>query len=660
MKYRPEIDGLRALAVVPVVFFHAGLDLLQGGFIGVDIFLVISGYLIAYLILQEKAENKFSLAQFYERRARRILPALFVVILFSSVFAFLFLTPSQLSEYSLSIIAVLTFSSNLFFYLKTGYFSSAIDEKPLVHTWSLAVEEQFYILFPLLMLLSWRYLRKNLFGILVILTIISYLFAEVLSRTNADLSFYAMPTRAWELLAGALCALGVLKSREERSNELFSAVGLALILGSIILLHKHLPHPSFYTLPAVIGTCLILVFGTATMVARILSTPLIVWIGLVSYSAYLWHQPLLAAVRIMSLNEPSQIHLVTTALMSFGLAAISYRYVETPFRKKSRSGKYFISLKVLVWCLGICAFLLCSIGLIGYFFKGLPARFSIPESVTKTIERSTNAYACFDLPYPHESEKWGCDIGVEKEHDAYDFLVWGDSHLLVTYNAFLKAAESTRSKGFYVGIRQCVPLLGVHALRYDQQERNCYKLNKRVFNYVREKRIPKIILVARWSYYSTGGYDGRTFSYIGQTPDSKRSPEISMETFKKALVKTIEAYAEIGTEVIILEQVPQQKLHPEEIYFSAYRSKQPAQVIAKLSVSRKDNKLMQKAAMDEIYLVESRSSNLEVVGTTDVFCNKTCLVGTQEVSYYYDEDHLSISGSEILFPIVKKIMGDND
>ena len=207
MLYRKEVDGLRALAVIPVIFFHAGFSVLSGGFVGVDIFFVISGYLITYLLLEEHAKGDFSLLTFYERRVRRILPALFFMLACVIPAAWFFLLPSQFKEFSQSIAAVVLFISNVFFYFKTGYFASAVDEKPLIHTWSLAVEEQFYIFFPLLLMLVWRFCKDKLVAILVVLTVLSYILAETMSRTYPSLSFYAMPTRAWELLAGALCAV---------------------------------------------------------------------------------------------------------------------------------------------------------------------------------------------------------------------------------------------------------------------------------------------------------------------------------------------------------------------------------------------------------------------------------------------------------------------
>jgi len=653
MKYRPEVDGLRAVAVVPVIFFHAGVESLTGGFIGVDIFFVISGYLIAYLLLEDKSKGKFSLLDFYERRIRRILPALFFVILVTTALAWFIMLPSQMKEYSQSILAVLAFSSNIFFYFKSGYFSSTIDEKPLVHTWSLAVEEQFYILFPLLMFLSWRFLKHNLKWLLIAGVVSSYILAEFLSRTHPELSFYLMPTRAWELLLGALCAQHIHNSGGKLySNNVAAFFGFLLILGSIFFLTEHLPHPSFYTIPAVVGSCLVILFANNTFVGSLLSSKLFVAIGLISYSAYLWHQPILAMIRIKSFEEPGQIALISLASLSFLLAAISYRFVERPFREKL-NGVYRLSIKTTLLVLGSLAIVIAAFGVLGHIKNGFYERFSMPSDVASTIERSTNAYACFDLPYPHTSEKWGCDIGAGDSADNYDFLVWGDSHLLVSFNSFVTAAQNTDQKGFYAGIRQCTPFLGVHALRYDQEERNCYQLNKRVFEFVKSKKIPKLILVSRWSYYSTGGYDGDTYSYIGLSPDSDRSPEMTRKAYLSGLEHTIAAYSEIGVEVVFMEQVPQQKFHPEELYYLAFSGGDPGENLNRFSVAKEEHLSMQKFVMDVFRYEVGKHDNLSILYTTDVYCDDKCSVGTDKHSFYFDQDHVSVEGAKKLVPAIE-------
>lgn len=655
MEYRKEVDGLRALAVIPVIFFHAGFSLLSGGFVGVDIFFVISGYLITYLLLEEHSKGNFSLLRFYERRVRRILPALFFMLACTLPAAWYWLLPSQFKEFSQSIAAVVLFCSNVFFYFKTGYFASAVDEKALIHTWSLAVEEQFYIVFPLLLMLVWRLCRDKLAGILIAIAIVSYIAAEVLSRSYPSLSFYAMPTRAWELLAGSLCAIFLFKRQRLPSHTPLALAGLLLMLLSFFVLHKSLPWPSFYTLLPVIGACLVILFAHNTPVARVLSTPMLVGLGLVSYSAYLWHQPLLAFARVGFLGGAPQWLLYLLAAAAFPIAALSWKYIEQPFRKK-RDKAFVLPVMALAAMVIVSAGGLMLFAAAGHIKQGFQHRFALPESVANTIARSTNAYQCFDLPYPHREQRWGCDIGDQSEDKPYDFLVWGDSHLLVSYNAFVAAARNKQARGFYVGIRQCTPFLGIHALRYDQQERNCHQLNQRVFEFVKAQKIPKIILVSRWSYYASGGYEGDNYSFIGLAADDKKTPENSQRAFDQGLKQTLEAYQAIGVEVVLMEQVPQQKLHPEEIYYRAYAQSDIEAALTKLSVTKQAHLAMQSAVMTRFDQQAEIYPHLRVLRVSDAFCDERCLVGDASASLYFDEDHLSIEGSKKLEPILEEVL----
>ena len=260
MKYRAEIDGLRALAVLPVILFHAGFEWFSGGFVGVDVFFVISGYLITTIIISEMAEGKFSIINFYERRARRILPALFFVMAACLPFAWLWLTPSDLKDFGQSLVAVSTFSSNILFWLESGYFASAAEFKPLLHTWSLAVEEQYYILFPIFIMLTWRLGIKWLLILLSIIFFISLGAAQWGAYNRPSASFYLLPMRGWELLVGVFAAfyLNYNKHLESQTlNQILSLIGFGMIAYSIIAFDETTPFPSLYALIPTIGTSLL-------------------------------------------------------------------------------------------------------------------------------------------------------------------------------------------------------------------------------------------------------------------------------------------------------------------------------------------------------------------------------------------------------------------
>jgi peptidoglycan/LPS O-acetylase OafA/YrhL len=309
-EYRTEIDGLRALAVLPVISFHAGFDIFSGGFVGVDIFFVISGYLITTIIIKELDNNTFSFKKFYERRARRIFPALIFVILISSIISFIFLTRSELASYFKSVIATLLFFSNLYFYKTTPYFRSESDLEPLLHTWSLSIEEQFYIIFPITLLLFHKFFKRYIFLMFIFGFAASLFICQFLAlKTGGTLNFYFTLSRAWELALGAICAYIIIYKNLSFSiliKNQFSIVGIFLIVFSIFFFNRQTVFPSFFTLVPTIGTSLIILFADRdTFVNKILSIKLLVSIGLISYSLYLWHQPLLAFGRIFFDDLPS-------------------------------------------------------------------------------------------------------------------------------------------------------------------------------------------------------------------------------------------------------------------------------------------------------------------------------------------------------------------
>ena len=310
IKYRPEIDGLRALAVIAVILFHAEflisfnlgnksfneIKLFEGGFLGVDIFFVISGYLITSLILKGLNENIFSIRDFYERRARRILPILFFIILISIPLSFIFLLPKQIEENSISALATLFFGSNIWFWLVDGYsYWSPINEfKPLLHTWSLAVEEQFYIFYPILLIIIFKKFNKHVFSILFIIFLISLQIAEFGSNNYVVANFYLLPSRGWELISGALLAKlqysSFNKNKISSLNYLMPLLGLFLIINSMIFFDGSTKHPSMVTTIPIIGTMLIIWYSKkGELVYVLLSSKFLVSVGKISYSLYLWH-----------------------------------------------------------------------------------------------------------------------------------------------------------------------------------------------------------------------------------------------------------------------------------------------------------------------------------------------------------------------------------
>lgn len=334
MLYRSEIDGLRAIAVMAVVLFHAGYSSFSGGFVGVDVFFVISGYLITNILVDDLKNERFSLLGFYERRARRILPALFLVVAVSLVFAHAWMLPSRFVEFCESAIATVLFVANFYFWQTADYFDAMAEYKPLLHTWSLAVEEQFYLFFPIFLFIVWRYARRFLWPLLGVGAVVSLGLAEWVAGTSPTANFFLAPTRAWEFLVGSFCAY-LLRRGHVPNHGGLAALGLALLVIAIVAYDSETPFPSLYALVPVGGTALIVLFGgSGTWVGALLASRALVGIGLISYSVYLWHQPVFAFARIRALDEPDGVTKLALIGVVLALSYLSWRWVEEPFRRR--------------------------------------------------------------------------------------------------------------------------------------------------------------------------------------------------------------------------------------------------------------------------------------------------------------------------------------
>jgi peptidoglycan/LPS O-acetylase OafA/YrhL len=339
MIYRREIDGLRAIAVLPVILFHAGFQRFSGGFVGVDIFFVISGYLITSIIVSELQQEKFRISNFYERRARRILPALLFVLLCSMGLAALTMLPGEIKSFSNSVLSVFTFTSNIFFWWETGYFDSAAELKPLLHTWSLSVEEQYYIFFPLIAMAVFARKPKYLPHVIFLIFLVSLIGSEWATTNKPDAGYFLLPTRAWEILTGALAAIykpenSFISNFRPIVKEALSLIGLGLIAIPIVKYNEAMAFPGINAIPPVFGAALVLMFATReTIAGKILGTSALVWIGLISYSAYLWHQPLFAFARL-AYGDVSKTAYIALILTTLALAYLTWRFVEAPFRNK--------------------------------------------------------------------------------------------------------------------------------------------------------------------------------------------------------------------------------------------------------------------------------------------------------------------------------------
>ena len=477
MRYRPEVDGLRALAVLPVIFFHAGLDGFEGGYVGVDVFFVISGFLITSIIISDMENSRFSILRFYERRARRILPALFLVTITCVPFALVVLLPADREEFGASMVAVALFVSNIFFWKHTDYFGTAAELQPLLHTWSLAVEEQYYLLFPLLLLCIWRCARHFAMPLMLCFAFGSLMLAQWGAYRYPEAGFFLLPTRGWELAIGAMLALrpvGFLAwAKRPLLREAVAFMGIAAIAYSVTSFNESTPFPSVYTLLPTLGTAAVLLWASSdTWVGRLLAVRPLVLIGLVSYSAYLWHQPVFALVRRWYPFEPPASTMLLLGLLSLALAFLTWRYVEAPFRDSKRVSRAGIWMMMVLGTLALVSVgmsLKVTRGFEASFVAGLDPEVGIAyELITaqrdqRVIERMFDDHACrFWMPAVDQVARSRFAACAERLGSA--MVVLGDSHALNIYNSVAKSGV----REFVVGMARpgCRPGGESHRCHY--------------------------------------------------------------------------------------------------------------------------------------------------------------------------------------------------
>lgn len=649
MDYRREVDGLRALAVLPVIFFHAGYQAFSGGFVGVDIFFVISGYLITSIILAEKQAGTFSLLNFYERRARRILPALFFVMLVCLPFAWFWLAPKDLTEFSKSLKNVPIFISNILFYKETGYFDTAAELKPLLHTWSLAVEEQYYLFFPALLTAIWILEKKFIISLLAVIFLTSLFYAHHLITIKPSAAFYLLPSRLWEILIGALIAFYMVNKDLQKfkpvTEQSASIIGLVLILYSIFFFNAETPFPSFYTLFPTIGAALIIIFANnKNFVGQLLGTSFLVGIGLISYSTYLWHQPLLVFARHRNIGELSSYLILILTLLSFIFAYFTWKYVEQPFRNRLQ----FTSKSILLFAIS-CSVFFISIGFIGKAYKGFPERFkNIPASILLSLEPNNLRVDCNNEPKDGALDSHDvdfCAIGNTLEKPS--IAVFGDSHSMALLPAFNAAGKDLGLSLVHIGLGGCPPLMNVDIINGNYRFGVCSNLAKRGYEYVVKNGIKKVFLVARWSLYTDGKYDGSKMYFMGLSPTYAKSKEISRELFTKSLNETVKAYQAVGVDLYLVAQVPLQKIDSNKLYGQMYSfagvDKQA--MVNQLSISKIEHKSLQMFTRT-IFSDYVMNNQFNLIVLDDIFCNESvCLIGQADKSFYSDEGHLSNFGA---------------
>jgi peptidoglycan/LPS O-acetylase OafA/YrhL len=499
MQYRPDIDGLRAVAVVPVLLFHAGVPQFAGGFVGVDVFFVISGYLITALITAEIDEGRFSILGFYQRRCRRILPVLYVVMGFSAVVGYCVYTPDELKRLGQAIVATTLFVSNILFWSQADYFEPQIDERPLLHTWSLGIEEQFYATFPIYILLVSRFIPAQRCALTVVMCVSSFLLGAWTIHIFPSATFYLAPTRAWELLIGALIALKLIpKADDAKWHGAAGFAGLTMIGAAVTTYSERTLFPgAAAALPALGAACIIWAgLDAASLVNRWLSQRWIVLLGKISYSLYLWHFTLLTFASYLSITRTSPLVVAAVLVASLGLAVLSWRFVEQPFRQTRNSLNLDRQLLAGV-AVPVCLFL--AVGLSAYASGGFPARLSSADAqiLAEAVDVDPDRLNCALYGAPQGKS---CRLGAQSQ-GAPQFALWGDSHAEAWRPALDVMGSLYKKTGIFVGRVACAPVIGVK--RLDEPE--CISVNEKILQLLlATPSIRTVVLSARWGLWSEG------------------------------------------------------------------------------------------------------------------------------------------------------------
>lgn len=654
--YRPEIDGLRALAVLPVVLYHAGFDSFEGGYVGVDVFFVISGYLITGILLRELRRGEFSLLNFYERRARRILPALCLVLVCCIPVAWLILPPRLLKDFFQAIGATNLFAANILFWRESGYFQDESDTNPLLHMWSLAVEEQFYIVLPIFLgCIVWANRRRgkpdrpSIVALLLAAGVASFIWMEVSLRADPDANFYLAPSRSWELIAGSLCALaapsGGLRTSRAASSAL-SSIGLAMIMWSVFTFTEATPFPSAHTLLPVFGTALVVLYSNAnTITARLLSTRPLVSIGLISYSLYLWHLPIFVFVRVARLERVTLSLNVTLIGCSVFLAYLSWRFVERPFRRPVKGR--LANQRGIFGLAAISTLALLGVAAIGHTQDGFPGRFTLTANdagYLQTIDlQSPDRFVCQASIGGADARSYAeaCHYGDTDRHPTVAIL--GDSHAVaVAY----ELAAPLKTRGLNARLHAfagCGPL--GDPFRSGPEGAACERWSREVVNAIGNDSETTTVIIA---YKFAALLDGIA---RGRYPDL---PEGSSEEWRHELGTKLQQVVEevsAGDKTIIV--VPQAPELPKRAYSLVYGS-----------TGNDDDRLLgakriwwDSRARSMTTLFESFDDSVRVVPTTELFCDDDyCLAGRDGIAYYRDDNHLNLRGAQLVVGEIMSIV----
>lgn len=633
INYRADIDGLRAVAVLAVVLNHLSSGWLSGGYVGVDVFFVISGYLITGIINREIAEGKFTFSGFYERRARRIFPALFAMLTVTLVASYLLLLPSDMVSTLKGALGTLFFASNIVFWreMAEGYFAATdLGLNPLLHTWSLAVEEQFYVLFPVLLLACHRYAKRLIVPVLLICAAGSLAAAAFLIQSKSVAVFFLSPFRAWELLIGSLLALNAIPPIKSRlAREVAAGVGLIAILWACFSYSKGTVFPGLAALAPVLGAAAIIHAGSSgsSLTKKLLELPPIVFIGLISYSLYLWHWPLIVLTRYANGMDPITDQLPRLFAASILAAWLSYRYIEQPFRHKK-----IISKKVVFGASAVFMSSMAIASSIGLINNGFENRFSA-ESIAYDKARHAR------IPLEHcdgrPSNSW-CIIGDKNVKPS--IILWGDSHMLAWSPGIDKVLRNQGKSAFLAIQTSCWPLI-----EKIQNKEKCTRSRTNLVEFLSNDNQIKIIVIS--SYWPITPTKEQNFIY---------SNNIYNKSFEKAFKTTLDWLRKIDKTVMLLGPIP---TYDNSIpYLLAVSDNQHKKAPIKTS-----NEIIKRhQEFFETVRTYNKTANIKFLNPVDWLCQPECILSINGTSLYRDSNHLSIEGALALITHIENVLNNID
>ncbi len=615
MKFRPDIEGLRALAIVPVVAFHADPSLLPGGFVGVDVFFVISGYLITAVLLERLAADRYSIASFYAARVRRIFPALFAMLLVATPFAVWLLSLKGLHEFGRTLSATALFYSNLHL-TRTGYFEPAAELNPLLHTWSLAVEEQYYIVFPLLLALLYRHWRSGIAPVLAGVGLISLAGSAWWLHSDPALAFYGAPSRTFELMIGSLLAMGGATrgpALPRAVREALTAVGLGGIVCACLVFNADTPFPGSAALLPCLGTAVVIWAGTGgdTLAGRWLSCGPLRWVGERSFSLYLWHWPALVFMRHWSVGEPTAWQTALAVALSVVLAALSLRFVEAPARRAA-----FADRRWLLMGLACIALMLA----VAWVLIKHPLAVRHADAQQQRYERGAHdqhpqRLQCHGRNRKQISYEQRCRFGDPTALP--QTAIWADSHgaeLAVAMGEQLAVQGASVAQ---ITSSRCPPSLGLTV----PGRSSCTAYNDDIFRaLVADEAVSRVVIVARYDNHLPG----------------------QPEAFEAGLRRSIDGLTRAGKRVVVLEPLPLYSYPVPDALSVLYRTgRDPNRVGQSAAEYRRDHA----AALAMVQRL-GEMPGVSVVRTSDALCGSgICAVMADGDPLYFDDNHVSLRGA---------------